>query len=233
MRLLTFWVATLWVATLAAAPPEVKFPAPEMRVRPGQFVVVKAEVKNGKGDTRYKVPAGDDLSFLDSNLLADKSALVFIPMVKNGTFTFWAWSGNEDGASELAEVRVVVGDGGSTPPPVKPDDPKAPPRADDKLFFVVVGGDGPADPKASAAMRLPAWDDVRRGGHQLVYCTRTEITAFLRQAVEEDAAAYKARLDGYVGKLVVLRVSGDGKSATLSDVKPLPATDAAVKELLK
>lgn len=216
------------------APPEVKFPQSEVRVKQGQFVVLKAEVENGKGVTKYRLPQTEDISYLPSNLLADPSTVVFVPLVKDAKFVVWAWSGNEDGASELAEVTVVVGDGGSqNPPPV--DDPDDPPAQAGKFYFVLVRDDRLPrdDDPVTLSYHLPAWGEIRKDGHQVVERTRTEVQSILRQSVSEDAAAYKARLDGYVGKVLVFRVSLDGKSSSFQGDKPLPADGAAVKELVK
>lgn len=227
---LTALLFPLWVL---AAPPEVKFPQAEVKAERNQFVVLKAEVKNGKGQTKYRLPK-DGLSYLPSNLLADPSTIVFTPL-KDGRYTFWAWSGNEDGASDLAEMTVVVGDGTPPgdvkPPPVKPEDPEQPKTG--KAFVMLIRPDGPASQQFAAVKRLKAWEDVRKDGHEMKDYPRKEVEAILRQAMTEDAAAYKARLDGYVNKAVVLRLSADGKSSSILGVHPLPADDAAVKELVK
>lgn len=214
------------------SPPEVSFPQSEVKAERHQFVVLKAEVKNGKGATKYRMPK-DGLSYLPSSLLNDPSTIVFTPL-KDGRYTFWAWSGNEDGGSELAEVTVVVGGGDTTqPPPVKDPDEKDPPAVAGKFYVLLVRANGPVDAKTAAAVRLKAWDEVRKDGHQMKDITRTELEGVMRQAISEDAAKYKDRLDGYVGKAVVLRLSADGKTSSFVDVKELPANDAAVKELVK
>jgi hypothetical protein len=206
----------VWAAAAGAAPPVVEFEAKEVAAKKHSFVVLKAKVANGKGATKYLKPAAG-LSYLPSELLADPSAIVFIP-VEDGVYTFWAWAGNEDGASDRGVVRVGGGKGDAAPPPVT--DPKDPPAEGGKLFFVVARPDGPVDPKVAAAVRLPAWDELRKAGHAMKDYPASELPKGV--AAPEKLPA-----------VVVLRVSADGRSSSKVEVADLPATDEAVRRLAK
>jgi hypothetical protein len=222
--LLAVLVFPLWVL---AAPPTVAEKVVSAPVKELTFLTVKAEAgkKVGTAPT-YDAKEiavvrlwSDDPDVYEYQIYPRKAGRYFLP--------FWT-----DGERTATVVEVVAGDGTVQPPPVKPD-PVDPPVGG-KFYFLIVRADGPvADKKVIESNALPAWEELIKDGHFKTDKTRTEIAGILKQSVEEDAAAYKKRLDSYVGRLVVLRVSLDGKSSSFVGDKPLPADDAAVKGLVK
>lgn len=219
MRLLSA-VLLFPLGVALAAPPVVKVPDSV----PGEvsaFVVVRAEVKDGKGAKFVPLDAG--LSVFPPGLLSDPDVTVVVA-AKAGKYRLLVYSGNQDGASDPAYTTVVIGGGGApiggNPPPVKPDEPKDPPAEGGKFFFVLVRPDGPVPPAVAASVRLGAWDEVRKGGHQMKDYPVSE----LPKGIERPAT---------LPAVVVLRVAADGKSSSAVKTVPLPTTDEAVKELLK
>lgn len=207
--------------------------ATELVAPVGEPTLLTVKVEDGKklGTTKTYEPT----SLLFARLWTDDPSTYefWVFPKKTGTYYLPLWT---EGETVGVSVKVIAGSG-QNPPPVEvdPDEPEDPPAQGGKFYFVLVRKDGVVgenDP-VKASIRLPAWEELRTDGHQVVERTRTELESILRQSIDEDAAAYKFRLDGYVGKVVVLRISLDGKSSSFNGVKPLPADGAAVKELVK
>ncbi len=212
----------LWLVLAAgaasAAPPKVTLPA-EVPGAVSEFVVVRAVVEGEAKGVKYK-PIDPDLSVFPSDLLADKTVTVVVA-AKPGRYRVLAWSGNADGPSDAAETVVVIG--GAKPPPVVVDPPKDPPTTTptDKFYFMVVRPDGPVDPGLASALRLGAWDEVRKGGHLMADFEAKSLPANVQRPSSLPA-------------VVTLKQNADGKTWTaLPGTKPVPATDEQVRDLLK
>ncbi len=203
-----------------AAPPVVTVP-PEVKGDTSAFVVVRAEVKDGKG-VKF-VPLDSGLSVFPPGLLSDPSVTVVVGS-KAGRYRVLCYSGNADGPSEPVFTTVVIGDGstpiGGNPPPVKPDDPKEPPATGGKFFFVLVRPDGPVQPAVAASVRLSGWDEARKAGHEMKDYPVSELPKGVVRPSTLPA-------------VVVLRVAVDGKSSSVVRTVPLPTTNEAITELLK
>lgn len=213
--------ALLWVlasvVAAAAAPPVVTLPA-EVTGDVGSFVAVRASVTEAKV-VRF-VPLDPGLNVFPADLLADKTATV-VTAGKAGRYRILAYSGNADGPSEPATVTVVIG-GGSPPvtDPGKPDtkpDPKPEPAV--TYYFAVIGPSGPVAPSTAAALKLPAWDEVRKAGHQVNYIPVDELNPELPRP-------------GMTPVVMVLRKDGERWKDTGAN-KPLPTTDEQVRSLIK
>ena len=215
----------------AAAPPVVTVPA-EVKGGVSEFVVVRAEVKDGKGVKFVPLDAG--LSVFPAGLLSDPNVTVVVG-ARSGKYRILCYSGTGDGPSDPALTTVVIGGGSGVPiidPPQNPPaDPPAKPSG--KFFFFLVPPATPLPPEIGRVVSLPAWDELRKDGHQMKLYTRAELDQFFKQSAEEDAAAYKRRLDSYVGRLVVSQYSEDGKRLVYDRVADIPKTDADVKALVK
>jgi hypothetical protein len=215
--------ALLWVCAAAAgavaAPPTVTLPA-EVPGEVSAFVVVRATVTGEAKGVKYK-PVDPGLSVFPSELLADKNVTVVVAS-KPGRYRVLAWSGNADGPSDAAETVVVIGGAKPTPPPpVEPPPTDPPPPVTGKLYFAVVRPNGPVTPELAAALRLPAWDEVRRAGHLVKDFQESELPAGIDRPSSLPA-------------LVTLKANADGKTWTPAPgSKPVPTTDAQIKELLK
>lgn len=202
-----------------AGPPAVTVPA-EVRGEPAAFVVVRAEVKDGKGAKFVPLDAG--LNVFPGGLLADPNVTVVVAP-KAGRYKLLVYSGNESGPSDPVFTTVVLGDGQGpiiAPPPVKPPDDTKPPEAGGKFYFVLARPDGPVDERTAACVRLPAWAELRKAGHEMKDYPAAELPK---------GVAKPSNLPS----VVVLRVAADGKSSSLVREVPLPTTDAAVRELVK
>jgi len=196
-----------------AAPPVVTVPK-EIAGDVGDFVAVKAEVQDGKSVKFVPLDAG--LKLFPAGLLSDPTATV-VTSAKAGRYRILCYSGNVDGPSDPVTVTVVIG--GSTPivDPVKPDPVKPEPTA--VFYFAVVGPSGPVAPATADAMKLPAWDELRKAGHQVNYIPVHELNPDLPRPKS-------------LPEVMVLKKSGDKWTDTGSN-KPLPTTDEQVRGLLK
>lgn len=214
-----FWAVVFFPLGVIAGPPVVTVPA-EVRGEPAAFVVVRAEVRDGKGVKFVLLDPG--LSVFPGGLLADPNVTVVVGS-KPGRHRILVYSGNESGPSEPAVTTVVIGDGNApitAPPPVRPPDGGRPPEAGGKVFVVVVRPDGPVSPAVAASVRLGAWAEARKAGHQVKDYPVSELPAGIPRPEKLPAA-------------VVLRVAADGKTSSVVRTADLPATDEAVRELLK
>ncbi len=202
----------------AAAPPVVTLPA-EVTGDVGSFVAVRASVTEAKV-VRF-VPLDAGLNVFPADLLADKTATV-VTAGKAGRYRILAYSGNADGPSEPATVTVVIG-GGSPPvtdpgkPDTKPDPVKPEPAA--VFYFAVIGPSGPVAPSTAAALKLPAWDDLRKAGHVVNYIPLDELNPELPRP-------------GMTPVVMVLKKDGDKWKDTTNN-RPLPTTDEQVRSLIK
>jgi len=218
MRHVSFALACLLAAAVAtAAPPVVTVPA-EVAGDVSAFVVVKAEVKDGK--SAKFVPIDSGLSVFPSGLLSDPMVTVVVGQ-KPGRYRILCYSGNADGPSEPVVVTVVIGGGG--PPvvdPVKPDPPKPDKPAPAEVFyFAVVGAAGPVLPAVATSLKLPAWDELRKAGHVVNYVPVNELSDGLPRP-------------GMLPVVMVLKKDGSKWVDTGSN-KPLPTTDEQIRSLIK
>jgi hypothetical protein len=214
-------LSLLSAAVVAAAPPVVTLP-PEVSGEPSSFVMIRAKVD---GATTVKfVPIDTGLSVFPSGMLKSEDTTV-VTAPKAGRYRVLAYSGNADGPSEPAmTVVVVVGGSSVAPPPDKPTDPVKPPPPATKLHFMVVRPPGPVSPTVETSLNLPAWKEVTASGH-----TVGDLPFDLLSA---DA---QTKLTGKSLPLVAVWEYTPSKRIRLTDrpTKPLPTTDAAVRELLK
>jgi hypothetical protein len=210
------WVLAAVVAA-AAAPPVVTLPA-EVTGDVGSFVAVRASVTEAKVVKFVPLDAG--LNVFPADLLADKTATV-VTAGKPGRYRILAYSGNADGPSEPATVTVVIGGSPPVTDPGKPDpkpDPVKPEPAT-VFYFAVVGPSGPVAPSTAAALKLPAWDEIRRAGHVVNYIPVDELNPELPRP-------------GMLPAVIVLKKDGERWKDTANN-KPLPTTDEQVRSLIK
>ncbi len=199
-------------ATAFAAPPVVTLPA-EVAGEVSAFVTVRATVTAESKGVKY-VPIDAGLSVFPSDLLTDKTVTVVVAS-KPGRYRVLAYSGNGDGPSEPAQTVVVIG-GAVKPPPVDP----VPPPTGEVYYFAVIRADQ-ATKEIADAMRLPAWDDVRKAGHLVKDIPLSELPSGIARPTT-------------LPVLVTLRQNSDGKTWTpIPGTKPMPTTDAQVRELIK
>lgn len=201
-----------------AAPPVVTVPA-EVTGEVGSFVAVRATVKDGKAVKFVAVDAG--LNLFPADLLADKTATV-VTSAKAGRYRILVYSGNADGPSEPAMTTVVIGDGKPAdpvkPPPAKPEPPVVAPAA--VYYFAVVRPDQ-ATKDVADAMRLAAWDELRKAGHLVKDIPVSELPSGLS-------------LPATLPAVIVLRQNPDGKTWTdTKQNKPMPTTNDAIRSLTK
>lgn len=216
MRVQALISAVLLSAVVAqAAPPVVTVPA-EVAGDVSAFVVVKADVKDGK--SAKFVPIDSGLSVFPSGLLSDPMVTVVVGQ-KPGRYRILCYSGNADGPSEPVTVTVVIG-GAKPEDPVKPDPPKPDkPTPAEVYYFAVVGAAGPVLPAVATSLKLPAWDELRRAGHVVNYVPVNELSDGLPRP-------------GMLPVVMMLKKDGSKWVDTGSN-KPLPTTDEQVRGLLK
>jgi hypothetical protein len=216
-RLLALLPLLLGVLPALAAPPVVSVPA-EVKGDVGAFVAVRTAVTDAKVVEFYSPDAG--LNLFPADLLADKTATV-VTASKAGKYRLVCYSGNADGPSKPVVVTVVIGDVPVKPDPPKPDEPKDPPPAPKAVYYFAVVRADQATKDVADAMRLPAWDDLRKAGHVVKDIPLSELPG----GIDRPAS---------VPVLVTLRQNADGKTWTvLPGTKPMPTTDAEIRGLLK
>ena len=201
----------------AAAPPVVTLPA-EVTGDVGSFVAVRASVTEAKV-VRF-VPLDAGLNVFPADLLADKTATV-VTAGKPGRYRILAYSGNADGPSEPATVTVVIGGSPPVTDPGKPDPKPDPVKPEPAVtyYFAVIGPSGPVAPSTAAALKLTAWDEVRKAGHVVNYIPVDELSSGLMRPSSLPA-------------VMILKRDGDKWRDTGAN-KPLPTTDEQIRGLLK
>lgn len=217
MRAKAALLCVLAAAVVAqAAPPVVTVPQ-EVTGEVGSFVAVRASVTDAK--VVKFVPVDPGLNVFPADLLADKTATV-VTGLKPGKFRLICYSGNADGPSEPVTVTVVIG-GVKPDDPVKPVDPPKPdkPAPAEVYYFAVVGAAGPVLPSVATALKLPAWDELRKAGHVVNYVPINELSDGLPRP-------------GMLPVVMVLKKDGSKWVDTGSN-KPLPTTDEQIRGLLK
>lgn len=219
MRVSQTLAALLLAAVLSqAAPPVVTVPA-EVAGEVAAFVVVKADVKDGKSAKFVAVDPG--LSVFPAGLLADPYVTVVVGQ-KAGRYRIICYSGNADGPSDPVTVTVVIGGARPSDPPVvtPPDKPSDPPTPADVYYFAVVRPDQ-ATKDVADAMRLPAWDEVRKAGHTVKDFPVSELPGGLSRPATLPA-------------VIVLKQNADGRTWTdTKQNKPMPTTNDAIRSLIK
>lgn len=211
--------ALVWSAFASAAPPTVKFAQAEIKGEVGDWIVVKADVVGGKGQTKFVVPKG--LNPFPAELLKDNAPLVFSPKIE-GTFTILAYAGNEDGASDLASCTVTIGKG--TSPQPNPVDPT--PTAKKVVVVVVEESSTRTVATAKVLNDIRLW--AKANGNSYEY-------------VEASDPAVKANgYDGYVTQtglptVLVFNAEATGVSKPLTSFKlsDKASFDAEIKKVLK
>lgn len=217
-RLIAVAVVLAGLLPAFADPPKVTLPA-EIPGEVSAFVVVRAKLEGEAKGVKYH-PIDPGLSVFPSELLSDKTVTVVVA-AKPGRYRVLAYSGNADGPSEPAVTTVVIGGAKPVPPPIDPPPTDPPPPATGRLYFAVVHAAGPLAPDLAAALRLPAWDEVRAKGH------------LMKDFAVDDLPAGVDRPSS-LPAVVTLKANADGKTWTpVPGSKPVPTTDAQVKELLK
>lgn len=225
MRVSTALLWLLAASVAAAAPPTVTVPE-TVKGDVSAFVVVKAEVKDGKGVKFVSLDPG--LNVFPGGLLVDPAVTV-VTSAKAGKYRLLCYSGNADGPSEPAYTVVVIGEPvkpepplppGPNPDPDTPPDQPADPPAAGKLYFVLVREPNvPVTPAVRSSIVLPAWKELNAAGHRM-------------KAIPLDKLApeYAAKVTK-TPSLVVVRV--DGATSTYLKTVDVPTTDDAVRALLK
>ncbi len=197
-----------------AAPPEV--PA-ELSARPGQLIRVVAKGEAEIGTLRnFK----DDDAFFDELAPKPGQRRFVFQSDRPGTYVIGFWS---KGETEGVTCTITVGD--PTAPPTKPVDPKPPvnPPAPVGYFFLIVRPDGPADPRFTAAMSLPAWAELRKAGHSFKDKTLTAASTDLDVTLPHGTP---------LPAVLTLVVDG-ASSRVVAGPVPLPTDEAGVLALPK
>ena len=215
MRVLTALIGLLVAAPLALAdPPKLVIP-PDPKPVSGYVRFTP--------DTTAKsivyVSLDEAYPFPSEELKDGRRFILPVTGLKAGKYRFVA-VGTLNDEQTATPFTVTIGDGGPAPPPTKPDDPTDPPVTGGKLFAVVIRSKGPVAPDVAAAVKLPAWDDARKAGHQMKDYPLDELPGNITAPNSLPA-------------VVLLRVSADGKSSSVVKTVPLPTTNDAVKELFK
>lgn len=202
-----------------SAPPTVTLP-PEIKGEPAAFITIRAKVDGGKWVKYTALDSG--LSVFPADLLADKTVTVVVA-ARPGRYRVMAYTGTDAEGSEPAVATLVIGDQPAPVDPVKPPpvDPDKPPPATGKYFFLVVREAKPVPPDLVKQLTLPAWDELRKDGHQMTDVPATEVPA----GVPVPAA---------LPAVVTLEYAADGKTSRVKgQPRPVPATDDGVRGLLK
>lgn len=211
-----FLVGVMAAGVAIASPPMVTLPS-EIKGEPAAFITVRAKVEGGKWVKYAALDSG--LSVFPAELLADKTVTVVVA-AKPGRYRVLAYSGSEAEGSEPAVTTIVVGSPVVSPPPVDPPvDPPVEPSG--RFFFLVVREAKPVPPGLVKQLTLPAWDELRKAGHQMTDVPVTEMPKDIPVPPTLPA-------------VVTLEYSTDGKSSRVKgDPRPVPTTDDGVRGLLK
>ncbi len=217
------WVLAAAVAA-AAAPPEVP---KTLTAKNGKLlrVVVKTDAEIGTAKN-----FGEEQAFW-GELIAPKGERHFVfqgPTDNETDLAFvvaWWTVGEKEGVTTTITVPGVkkptppVTDPGKPDPkpdPVKPDPGKPTPEV---FYLAVVGPSGPVAPSTAAALKLPAWDELRKAGHVVNYIPVDELSSGLPRPSSLPA-------------VMVLKKTGSGWVDTGNN-KALPTTDEQIRGLLK
>lgn len=204
----------------AAAPPQVP---QTLTAKNGKLlrVVVKTDAEIGTAKN-----FGEEQAFW-GELIAPKGERHFVfqgPTDNETDLAFvvaWWTVGEKEGVTTTITVPAVkkptppVTDPGK--PDTKPDPVKPEPAA--VYYFAVVGPSGPVAPSTAAALKLPAWDELRKAGHVVNYIPVDELNQELPRP-------------GMLPVVMVLKKDGDKWKDTGAN-RPLPTTDEQVRGLLK
>jgi len=196
-----------------AAPPEV--PA-ELSARPGQLIRVVAKGESEIGTLRnFK----DDDAFFDELAPKPGQRRFVFQSDKPGVYVVGFWT---KGEVEGVSCTITVGDP-TAPPPKPPVNPPVNPPAPAGYFFLIVRPDGPADPKFTAAMSLPAWKELGKAGHKFKDKTVTAAASDL-----DVSLPYNTPLPA----VLTLVVDGNA-SRIIAGPVPLPTDESGILALPK
>lgn len=200
----------------AAAPP--KPAAEKVTVSVGELSRVEV-TPDAAGVVGWASGAGDADLFVDELAPRGGKTRLLVQAKKAGTYRVILWT---KGETDSTFVEIVAG-GGSPPvtDPGKPDpkpDPVKPEPAT-VFYFAVIGPSGPVAPSTAAALKLPAWDELRKAGHVVNYIPVDELNPELPRP-------------GMTPVVMVLKKDGDKWKDTANN-KPLPTTDEQVRSLIK
>lgn len=212
------WCVASAVAT--AAPPQVP---QTLTAKSGKLlrVVVKtdAEIGTAKNFTEEQAFWGE--------LIAPKGERHFVfqgPTDNETDLAFvvaWWTVGEKEGVTTTITVPGVKK---PTPPVVDPVKPVDPPKPDkpvpaEMYYFAVVGAEGPALPAVAAAMKLSAWDELRKAGHEVNYVPLN----LLRDDLPRPSTL----------PTVMKLKKVNGRWEDTGSNKPLPTTDEQIRSLIK
>lgn len=214
-KLLAVAVALAVVAGAMAAPP---LPSTlELKAEVGKPALLTLKVPDGKKLGTEKT--FDPQSLMLARLWTDDASVYEFWVFPNeaGTYRVPFWT---EGDTKGVVVKVVAGKGTTTPPPPVTDPPDTDPPAKAKFYFAVVRPAGPVSKATADALRLSAWDELRSAGHQMRDFGTDELPAGVTAPATLPA-------------VVTLALNTDGKTWTPQPgSKPLPTTDAGVRDLL-
>lgn len=207
----------LFVVALAVAGGLAGAAPPTLTIPPDKLAPVSGYIRFSP-DTNAKsvvyVALDDAYPFPSEELKDSRRFVLPVQGLKDGAYRFVAVGTLND---EQTATPFVVTIGKKQPPPVDPVDP--PPPQGGKFYFVLVRADGPVSPEVKAVTLLPAWDELRKLGHEMK---------------DYPVSQTPAGVPRTVNTLTKLRVSADGKSTTVvGQPLPLPKSDPAVMELVK
>ena len=202
------------VVAATAAPP--KPAAEKVTVSVGELSRVEV-TPDAAGVVGWASGAGDADLFVDELAPRGGKTRLLVQAKRAGTYRVILWT---KGETDSTYVEIVAGGSPPVTDPGKPDtkpDPKPEPAA--VFYFAVVGPSGPVAPSTAAALKLPAWDELRKAGHVVNYIPVDELNQELPRP-------------GMLPAVMVLRKDGDKWKDTGAN-KPLPTTDEQVRGLIK
>lgn len=195
----------------AAAPP--KPAAEKVTVSVGELSRVEV-TPDAAGVVGWASGAGDADMFVDELAPRGGKTRLLVQAKRAGTYRVILWT---KGETDSTFVEIVAG---GTPPvtdPGKPDPVKPEPAV--TYYFAVIGPSGPVAPSTAAALKLTAWDEVRKAGHVVNYIPVDELSSGLQRPASLPA-------------VMVLKRDGDKWRDTGSN-RALPTTDEQIRGLLK
>ena len=189
-------------------------PVYEIGYKDGKPVLVSGEVDYLEIGEAAKIPERQGLKLVD---------------VGPGSVVIWGKTpgkvrlvarGVVDGIPKRLDT-VVIEVTGPRPPPLLPIDPVQPTTG---LYFALVRPNGPATEEVRRIAALPAWDEIRKAGHQFKDFALNELPTKDGKSPIPDGTPMPC--------LLVLKQDGT-QSIVVKPIRPAPQDDAAVRKLLE
>lgn len=189
-------------------------PVYEIGYKDGKPVLVSGEMDYLEINEPAKIPERQGLKLID---------------VGPGSVVIWGKTpgkvrlvarGVVDGVPKRLDT-VIIEVTGPRGPPLLPIEPGQPTTG---LYFALVRANGPATEEVRRIAALPAWDDVRKAGHQFKDFTLSELPTKDGKSPIPDGTPLPC--------LLVLKQDGT-QSVILKPIRPAPQTDDDVRKLLE